>query len=104
MWKLLSSFAHTGAATDVLAVCSPTVVTFHSSDGTAERAQNGPMLFKEVLSCFSETADKHHMPCSPSVCRGENWDFQLLLEPKSRGLSRPPPTSQEPKGSHKAGP
>lgn len=58
MWKLLSSSAHPWATTDVFAVCSPTVVTFCSPDGTTERAQNDPT---DVLSCFSETAGKDHM-------------------------------------------
>ena len=48
---------------------------------TVEPAQNGPNLFKEMLSCFAETTDQNRKSCHQSGHRGEN--LQVHLEPRS---------------------
>lgn len=57
---------------------------------TAEPAQNGPILFNEKLSCFSEMTEQNCKSCSQSLSRGENLD--LHLEPKPPPHPTPPPT------------
>ena len=59
-------------------------------------APNGPVLFNEILSSFSETTDRIHKLHSRSMCRGENFDLQLLLEPRSVPLQRNHRTRTEP--------
>lgn len=65
---------------------------------TTEPAQNGSILFKETLSCFSSTAYRNHKWCSWSMHREGNFDLQLHLEQKS--LSPPP---MEPKDRDRTG-
>lgn len=57
---------------------------------TAEPAQNGPILFNEKPSCFSEMTEQNCKSCSQSLSRGENLD--LHLEPKPPPHPTPPPT------------
>lgn len=68
---------------------------------TAEPAQNGLILFNNLLSCFSEIADQNCKSCSQSMHRGDaqtwnqrtgnwNWNTRTLSEakvPLSRKIS-----------------
>lgn len=53
---------------------------------TTEPAQNGPILFNEILSHFSETTDQNCKSCSQEM-PGENFDLQAV--PKTK-VSPPP--------------
>lgn len=55
---------------------------------TTEPAQNGSILFNQILRCFSSIPYQNHKSCSWSTHREGNFDLQLHLEPKS--LSPPP--------------
>lgn len=60
---------------------------------TTESAQNGPILFTEIVSCFLERTDQDHSSWSQGMRRGETFGLQLSPEPKSH----PHPTPTEPK-------
>lgn len=45
---------------------------------TENPAQNGPILFNEILNYFSETTGQNHKSCSQSMYREENFDLELL--------------------------
>lgn len=56
---------------------------------TTETAQNDPILFNKRLDCFSETTGQIASHRG-NISRGENFDLQLHLKPKSHPLHLPP--------------
>lgn len=55
---------------------------------TEKPAQNSPILFNEILSYFSEKTGQNHKSCSQSMCREENFDFELPSSPSKEPMDQ----------------